>query len=141
MVKTLKTSMVKKSPNPTDKHVGNRVRERRLALGMSQSKLAEAVDLTFQQIQKYEKGTNRISGSRLQQFANILKVSVPFFFEGGPNAPSQRKAGAIDPSITNVSEFISSKDGLALIKAFRQIKDAKLRRGIVNLVEQIADRH
>ena len=133
--------MVKKSPNPTDKHVGNRVRERRLALGMSQSKLAEAVGVTFQQIQKYEKGTNRISGSRLQQFANIMKVSVPLFFEGGPNAPSQRKAKAIAPSITNVSEFISSSDGLALIKAFRQIKDAKLRRGIVNLVEQIADRH
>jgi transcriptional regulator with XRE-family HTH domain len=133
--------VVKKSPNPTDKHVGNRVRERRLELGMSQSKLAEAVDLTFQQIQKYEKGTNRISGSRLQQFANIMKVSVPFFFEGGPNAPSQRKAGAIDPSISNVSKFISSSDGLALIKAFRQIKDTKLRRGIVNLVEQIADKH
>jgi transcriptional regulator with XRE-family HTH domain len=133
--------VVKKSPNPTDKHVGNRVRERRLELGMSQSKLAEAVDLTFQQIQKYEKGTNRIGGSRLQQFANIMKVSVSFFFDGGPNAPSQRKAGAIDPSINNVSEFISSKDGLVLIKAFRQIKDAKLRRGIVNLVEQIADRH
>ena len=133
--------MVKKSPNPTDTHVGNRVRERRLALGMSQTKLAEAVGLTFQQIQKYEKGTNRVSGSRLQQFANILKVSVPFFFEGGPNASSQRKTTAIDPSITNVSEFISSSDGLALIKAFRKIKDAKLRRGIVNLVEQIADRN
>jgi transcriptional regulator with XRE-family HTH domain len=122
-------------------HVGNRVRERRQSLGMSQTKLAEAVSLTFQQIQKYEKGTNRVGGSRLQQFANILNVPVSFFFEGGPNAPSQRKAGAIDPSINNVSEFISSKDGLVLIKAFRQIKDAKLRRGIVNLVEQIADRH
>ena len=129
--------MVKKLPNPIDKYVGNRVRERRLALGMSQSKLAEAVGLTFQQIQKYERGTNRISGSRLQQFANILNVSAAFFFEGAPNASSQRKTKAIDPSISNVSEFISSSDGLALIKAFRQIKDAKLRRGIVNLVEQI----
>jgi transcriptional regulator with XRE-family HTH domain len=133
--------VVKKSPNPTAMHVGNRVRQRRLALGMSQSKLAEAVGLTFQQIQKYEKGTNRVSGSRLQPFANILKVSVPFFFEGGPNAPSQRKAGAIDPSIAYLSEFTSSKDGLALIKAFMKLKDAKLRRGIVNLVEQIADNH
>ena len=117
------------------------MRERRLELGMSQSKLAEAVNLTFQQIQKYEKGTNRIGGSRLQQFANILKVSASFFFEGGPDIPLQRKAGANDPSIKNVSEFISSKDGLVLIKAFRQIKDARLRRGIVDLVEQIADRH
>jgi transcriptional regulator with XRE-family HTH domain len=133
--------VIKKSPNPTDTHVGNRVRERRLALGMTQQKLAEAVDLTFQQIQKYEKGTNRIGGSRLQQFANILKVSVPFFFEGGPNAPSQRKTKAVDPLISDVSEFISSSDGLALIKAFLKIKDTKLRRGITNFVEQIADRH
>lgn len=133
--------MIKKSPNPTDKHVGNCVRERRLALGMSQTKLAEAVGLTFQQIQKYENGANRVSGSRLQQFANILNVPVSFFFEDGPNAPSQRKAKAIDPSISNVSEFISSSDGLALIKAFLKIKDTKLRRGIANFVEQIAHRH
>ena len=131
--------MVKKSPNPTDMHVGNRVRDRRQSLGMSQTKLAEAVGLTFQQIQKYEKGTNRVGGSRLQQFANILNVPISFFFEGGPNAPSQRKAGAIDPSITYLSEFTSSKDGLALIKAFMQIKNTKLRRGITNMVEQIAD--
>jgi len=133
--------VVKKSPNPTDTHVGNRVRECRLALGMTQQQLAEAVDLTFQQIQKYEKGTNRVSGSRLQQFANILKVPVSFFFDGGPNAPSQRKAKAIDPSITNVSEFISSSGGLALIKAFVKINDPKLRHGIANFVEQIADRY
>jgi transcriptional regulator with XRE-family HTH domain len=131
--------VVKKSPNPTDMHVGNRVRDRRQSLGMSQTKLAEAVGLTFQQIQKYEKGTNRVGGSRLQQFANILNVPISFFFEGGPNAPSQRKAGAIDPSITYLSEFISSKDGPALIKAFMQIKNTKLRRGITNMVEQIAD--
>jgi hypothetical protein len=86
-------------------------------------------------------GANRVSGSRLQQFANILNVPVSFFFEDGPNAPSQRKAKAIDPSISNVSEFISSSDGLALIKAFLKIKDTKLRRGIANFVEQIADRH
>ena len=133
--------MVKKSPNPTDTHVGNRVRERRLELGMSQSKLAEAVDLTFQQIQKYEKGTNRIGGSRLQQFANILNVPVSFFFEDGPDASSQRKAKGSDPSVTYVSEFTSSKDGLALIQAFMKLKDAKLRRSIANLVEQIADKY
>jgi transcriptional regulator with XRE-family HTH domain len=137
----VKTVMIKKSPNPTDNHVGGQVRMRRLTLGMSQSKLAEAVGLTFQQIQKYEKGSNRISASRLQQFVNILGVPVPFFFEGAPNASSQRNAKAADPSITYVSKFISSSDGLALIKAFMQIKDAKLRRGIAKLVEQIADRN
>jgi transcriptional regulator with XRE-family HTH domain len=140
MVKTVKIVVVKKVPNPTDKHVGSRVRMRRMTLGKSQSWLADAVGLTFQQIQKYEKGTNRIGSSRLQQFANLLDVPVSFFFEGGSNASSQRKAKAIDPSITYVSKFISSSDGLALIKAFMQIKDAKLRRGISNFVEQIADR-
>src|SRR5674476_498199 len=88
MGKTPKTAVVKKVPNPTDKHVGSRVRMRRQALGKSQTWLADAVDLTFQQIQKYEKGTNRIGSSRLQQFANILDVPVSFFFEGAPGASS-----------------------------------------------------
>lgn len=124
----------------TDRYVGGQLRTRRLKLGMSQSKLAKAVGVTFQQIGKYEEGRNRISASRLQQFANILGVTVPFFFENAPNTLSQRKSKAIDPAITNVSEFISSTDGLALIKAFRQIKDAKLRRAIANFVEQISDK-
>jgi transcriptional regulator with XRE-family HTH domain len=73
-----------KTPNPIDKHVGSRLRMRRMMLGMSQEKLGEAFGLTFQQVQKYEKGMNRISASRLQQAAQILDVSVPFFFEGSP---------------------------------------------------------
>jgi len=73
-----------KTPNPIDKHVGSRLRMRRMMLGMSQEKLGEAFGLTFQQVQKYEKGMNRISASRLQQAAQILDVSVPFFFEGAP---------------------------------------------------------
>lgn len=113
---------------------------RRQALGKTQTWLADAVGLTFQQIQKYEKGSNRIGSSRLQQFANLLDVPISFFFEGAPNASLQRKAKAIDPSIDDVSGFTSSDDGLALIKAFMQIKDAKLKRGIANIVELIADR-
>ena len=84
MVKTVKTVVVKKVPNPTDKHVGSRVRLQRMTLGKSQSWLGDAVGLTFQQIQKYEKGTNRIGSSRLQQFANILDVPISYFFEGAP---------------------------------------------------------
>ena len=75
---------VKKAPNPIDKHVGSRVRMRRMMLGMSQEKLGDALDLTFQQVQKYEKGTNRIGASRLQQISHILQVPVAFFFEGAP---------------------------------------------------------
>jgi transcriptional regulator with XRE-family HTH domain len=128
----------KKEPNPIDKHVGGRVRMRRLMLSMSQEKLGDALGLTFQQVQKYEKGTNRISASRLQQMSNILQVPVPFFFEGAPHVSGQHKGTDEAPSPGYVSEFISSSDGLALIKAFMQIKDAKLRRSIVNLVDEIA---
>ena len=83
--------MAKKAPNPTDKHVGARVRMRRMMLGMSQEKLGDALGLTFQQVQKYEKGANRIGASRLQQISHILQVPVSFFFEGAPFAPGQRR--------------------------------------------------
>jgi transcriptional regulator with XRE-family HTH domain len=130
--------VAKKVPNPIDKHVGSRVRMRRIMLGMSQEKLGDALDLTFQQVQKYEKGTNRISASRLQQMSNILQVPVPFFFEGAPQLPGQRKGTDEATSPAYVSDFLATTDGLALTKAFMQIKDAKLRRRIVNLVEDIA---
>jgi transcriptional regulator with XRE-family HTH domain len=78
-----------KSPHPIDKHVGSRVRMRRKMLCMSQEKLADGLGLTFQQVQKYEKGCNRISASRLQQISQIVQVPVPFFFEGAPDVPGQ----------------------------------------------------
>jgi transcriptional regulator with XRE-family HTH domain len=131
--------MVKKAPNPIDKHVGSRVRMRRMMLGMSQEKLGDALNLTFQQVQKYEKGTNRIGASRLQQISNILQVPVSFFFEGAPDMPGEtRPAGGDAPSPAYVSDFLATSDGLALTKAFMRIADAKLRRRIVDLVEQIA---
>ena len=141
IVKTVKTFVAKRLPNPTDTHVGSRVRIRRMTIGKSQSWLADAVGLTFQQIQKYEKGTNRIGSSRLQQFANILEVPISFFFDGAPGTSSRRTASAAGSSTAYLSKFVSSEDGLALIKAFMKIKDTKLRRGIANLVERIADRY
>jgi transcriptional regulator with XRE-family HTH domain len=131
--------MAKKAPNPTDKHVGARVRMRRMMLGMSQEKLGDALSLTFQQVQKYEKGANRIGASRLQQISNILQVPVSFFFEGAPQTPGLATTGMSEaPSPAYVSDFLATSDGLALTKAFMGIKDAKLRRKIVDLVEQIA---
>ncbi len=131
---------VKKTPNPVDKHVGSRVRMRRMMLNMSQEKLGDALDLTFQQVQKYEKGTNRIGASRLQQIADILQVAVEFFFEGAPHAGGGSRAeGFADaPSPAYVADFLASSDGLALTKAFMLITDPKLRRRIVDLIEQIA---
>jgi transcriptional regulator with XRE-family HTH domain len=131
--------MAKKAPNPIDKHVGSRVRMRRMMLSMSQEKLGNALGLTFQQVQKYEKGTNRIGASRLQQISSILQVPISFFFEGAPDVPGIRPAaGKEAPSPSYVSDFLATSDGLALTKAFMRIVDAKLRRRIVDLVEQIA---
>jgi transcriptional regulator with XRE-family HTH domain len=132
--------MLVKSPNATDKHVGARVRMRRLMLGMSQTKLGEAVGLTFQQIHKYEKGTNRIGGSRLQQFAHILHVPVPFFFEGLPQVSESSGEGAA-PSPAYVDDFLASSEGLSLTRSFMAIDNPKLRRCIVDLVEQLAARY
>ena len=133
--------MAKKAPNPIDKHVGSRVRMRRMMLSMSQEKLGDALGLTFQQVQKYEKGTNRIGASRLQQISHILQVPVSFFFEGAPHVGDGGRHGggkSEAPSPTYVSDFLATSDGLSLTKAFMRIKNNKMRRRIVDLVEQIA---
>ena len=130
--------MTKKGPNSVDQHVGGRVRTRRTMLGMSQEKLGNALNLTFQQVQKYEKGTNRIGASRLLQISNILDVPVDYFFEGVPDVRGSFKATRGAPSPAFVSDFLATTDGMALTKAFVGIKDAKLRRSIVTLVERIA---
>ena len=130
--------MAKKAPNPIDKHVGGRVRMRRMMLAMSQEKLGDALGLTFQQIQKYEKGTNRIGASRLQQISEILQVPVSFFFEGAPTFGAQPDAAKAAPSPAFVSDFLATSEGLALTKAFTRIRRPKLRRRIVDLVEEIA---
>jgi transcriptional regulator with XRE-family HTH domain len=126
-----------KRPNQIDKHVGSRIRMRRLTLDLSQEALAKKLGLTFQQVQKYEKGVNRVSASRLLQLSNILQVPVPFFFEGAPTYDSSQKIRA-DPTLGYVSDFMASSEGLALAEAFRQIDDRSLRRSIVDLVKRIA---
>jgi transcriptional regulator with XRE-family HTH domain len=130
--------MAKKTPDPVDKHVGGRVRMRRMMLGMSQEKLGDALGITFQQVQKYEKGTNRIGASRLQHISHVLQVAVPFFFEGAPHQPGQPKGlGEASPP-AYVSEFLATREGLALTNAFMRIKESKLRQRIVDLVKRIA---
>jgi transcriptional regulator with XRE-family HTH domain len=131
--------MVKKAPNPIDRHVGGRVRMRRMMMGMSQEKLGNALSLTFQQVQKYEKGTNRIGASRLQQISDTLQVPVAFFFEGAPSPAGQPSGSREVSSPAYVHDFLATSEGLALCKAFVQIKDGKLRRRIVDLVEAIVE--
>jgi transcriptional regulator with XRE-family HTH domain len=128
--------MPRKNRDPIDKHVGSRVRMRRLLLGMSQEKLGDALGLTFQQVQKYEKGTNRIGASRLQHIASILQVTVEFLFEG---APGQRKGAGEASTPDYVTEYLATPGGLALTRAFMRIKQKKMRRQIVDLVQAIAD--
>jgi transcriptional regulator with XRE-family HTH domain len=110
---------------------------RRLMLDMSQEKLGNELGITFQQVQKYEKGTNRISASRLLEMSRILQVPVSFFFEGAPQIAGHVGKGAAAPSPAYVSDFLANADGLKLVGAFTQISDAKLRRSLVRLVEGI----
>jgi transcriptional regulator with XRE-family HTH domain len=117
-----------------DQHVGSRVRMRRMMIPISQESLGDALGITFQQVQKYEKGVNRISASRLQQISQILQVPVPFFFEGVPGG-----AAGLAETPSYVREFLTSSDGLTLAKAFTRIKSARLRRLIVDLVEECAE--
>jgi transcriptional regulator with XRE-family HTH domain len=129
--------MMKKAPNPIDQHVGSRVRMRRMMVGMSQEKLGHRLDLTFQQVQKYEKGTNRIGASRLQQISHILQVPVSFFFDGAPTGTKAAEGVAAGSPPGDLSDFLASSEGLALTKAFMRIKHPKIRRRFVDLVESL----
>ena len=128
----------KKAPNPTDQHIGSRVRMRRKMLAMSQTQLADALGITYQQVQKNETGINRIAASRLQQISHILQVPVAFFFEGAPNASAPHGSNGSALSLAEVNDFISDINGLRLIGAFMRIDKAALRRRIVMLVQEIA---
>lgn len=131
--------MSAKVPNPIDAYVGSRVRTRRLMLGMSQERLAEQIGVTFQQVQKYEKGTNRIGASRLQAIAGVLAVPVAFFFQ---QDNSQRLntdgLGAIN-GLEDLSDFLTSKEGLSLNKAFMKINDPSIRQSVLTLIKSLAN--
>ena len=130
--------LTKKAPNPIDRHVGSRVRMRRMLIGMSQEKLGEALGLTFQQVQKYEKGTNRIGASRLHRIASVLGVPIEFFYEGAPHGSAAASGFAESPSSTYMPDFLSSNEGVQLVKAFLAIKDPKIRRKVVELIAVLA---
>ncbi len=132
------TSATKKAPNPIDRHVGNRVRMRRMLIGMSQEKLGEALGLTFQQVQKYEKGTNRIGASRLHRIASVLGVPIDYFYEGAPHGNAAPTGFAEASSSTYMSDFLSTNEGIQLVKAFLAIKDPKVRRKLVELTAALA---
>ena len=127
--------MPKKQANPVDVQVGNRVRIRRMLIGMSQEKLGEMLSLTFQQVQKYEKGVNRIGAGRLYDVSRILGVPIDYFYEGINTQP----AGAAEDGAPPVMEFVSSGEGLQLSLAFMKIKDGKVRKRVLDLVKSLAE--
>ena len=128
-----------KKPDPIDIHVGSRLRMRRLMLEMSQTDLGKGCGITFQQVQKYEKGTNRISSSRLQQFAELLDVPVTYFFA---EQPATSKKGKVDDSEARetraLQDFMATRDGLALANAYQRIRSRGLRLSLVHLVEHLS---
>jgi transcriptional regulator with XRE-family HTH domain len=116
-----------------DQQVGSRVRMRRLMLKLSQTDLADGIGVSFQQVQKYEKGMNRIGAGRLQQIAHILQVPVTFF----ETASHHPFTVAQDQSLANLNDFMATRDGLTLAKTFMKIGNIQLRRRIIDLVEKI----
>jgi len=128
--------MLTKAPNPVDRHVGSRMRMRRMLIGMSQEKLGEALGITFQQIQKYEKGTNRIGASRLHHIGRVLGVPIEFFYEGAPQVGAVQ-GFAESPASGYVADFLTTSEGLELVKAFIAIKDPKVRRRIIDLAKAL----
>ncbi|HEY5083199.1 MAG TPA: helix-turn-helix transcriptional regulator [Rhizomicrobium sp.] len=126
--------MTTKKANPIDGQVGNRVRIRRMLIGMSQEKLGDLLGLTFQQVQKYEKGVNRIGAGRLFEIARILDVPIDFFYDGVGTT-----SDGVGETSAPVMEFISSTEGLQLSLAFMKIKDPKVRKRVLDLVKSLAE--
>ena len=131
--------MIKKVPDPVDVHVGGRVRLRRMLIGMSQEKLGDALNLTFQQVQKYEKGANRIGAGRLFRIAQLLGVSVQFFFDDAPVGTVGEGMGFAEADPTPMlMDFVNTPEGVHLNRAFAAIKDPVVRKRIVDLVRAVA---
>jgi transcriptional regulator with XRE-family HTH domain len=134
--------MDKREPNATDRHVGGRVRMRRMMLGMSQEKLGDALGLTFQQVQKYEKGTNRVGASRLQQIAHILQTPVGFFFDGAPaisGVPAAKKGKTdLAGSPDLIGQFFSLPYANELAESYVAISHNVDRRVVADVAGAIA---
>src|SRR5215204_1147719 len=141
------TGATVKDAQPVDRHVGSRVRMRRMMVGMSQEKLGEACGITFQQIQKYEKGTNRMGASRLHHMmgasrlhhiARVLDVPIEFFYEGASSDQDANRPTMIDGQSRSMTDFLATSEGLELVRAFTAIKDSNVRRRIVDVAKAVA---
>ena len=131
--------MPRKTPNPIDIHVGSRVRMRRMLIGMSQEKLGDELSLTFQQVQKYEKGSNRIGASRLYQIAQTLNVPVDYFYDGLPANGQEPPPGSSNGPAEGLDlDLLSTSEGVGLISSFFAIEDADVRKRVLDLLKVLA---
>jgi transcriptional regulator with XRE-family HTH domain len=131
----------KGTPNPVDVYVGQRLRVRRSLLGLSQEKLAEAIGLTFQQVQKYERGMNRISAGRLFQFSKILDVPVAYFFEQFGGLEKQTKAYGFSDNAQEEflpADLMQSKETLELVRSYYTLEDPEMRKNILKFIKSMA---
>ncbi len=128
-------------PNPIDIHVGQRIRARRKEVRVSQEKLAEQLGLTFQQVQKYEKGSNRVSASKLFEIAKTLSASIEYFFRGLPDPLGENGSVSENDSKPFVHDFISSAEGHELVTEFSKIADSQVRRQVLELIKSLARNH
>jgi transcriptional regulator with XRE-family HTH domain len=126
-------------PHPVDVHVGHRLRQRRVAVGLTQDRLARAVGITFQQVQKYERGTNRIVASRLFELARVLEVPVQYFFDGLEGLPDGESAAA-RAEFADLPDVMGERETLMLVRAYHQIGDSRVRRRVVDLVKSLSER-
>jgi len=124
-------------PNPTDIYVGGRVRLRRTLLGMSQEKLGEAIGLTFQQVQKYERGANRVGASRLYDLSRVLDVPIAFFFDDMPAPSAERGHGLAEPDATYETDPMLKRETLELVRAYYKIADPLVRRRLFELAKAL----
>ena len=127
-----------KAPHEIDIQVGRRICVLRQQKGMSQETLGNRLGISFQQVQKYEKGTNRMGASRLHQISRILDVPVEFFYEGAPSEESAGVSAGADKTSRSMTEFLATSEGLELVKAFTAVKDQRVRRRIVDLARAVA---
>lgn len=125
-------------PDLIDKHVGQRLRARRTLLGISQEKLAESVGITFQQIQKYERGTNRISASRLLNFSKILQVEVAYFFQNLEAASEGSESSTPAPKMSD-QNIMDKKETLVLVRTYYSVSDPKVRKNILKFIKSMAE--
>jgi transcriptional regulator with XRE-family HTH domain len=136
-----KASTGRRGPTAVDSHVGQKIRARRIFLQMSQTEVADAVGITFQQIQKYERGANRVGASRLQQLSDVLGVSPFYFFEGAPTVgkkmPAQKEGELSEGAILS---FLATREGATLVRGFLAIEQKTIRRNVIEFIETLKGR-